>query len=111
MAYGRTERVPRDVMLVEQLKKDDEFMEMARQIAGLIKEIGSMPTPRQMKMYLDIDARKMRKVCGDVRVDPYNLLMRAAKDILLKEEGLIVGFGRMEEASKELKEAYCNTPK
>ena len=79
-------------------EEDEEFMEIARRIAGLIKEIGSLPTPRQLKIHLGIDARDMRKICGQVRIDPYELFVKEARKILLKEEGLIVGFGRMEKA-------------
>ncbi|MBR0415993.1 hypothetical protein IJI64_02395 [Candidatus Saccharibacteria bacterium] len=97
MAYERTAKVSKEVLDLARLEEKDEFMEMARQIAGLIKEIGSLPTPRQMKMRLDIDARKMRKVCGAIRTDPYNMLVKEARKILLEEEKLVVGFGRMEE--------------
>ena len=97
---------------VELLEK--ERKKVVRQIAELIKEIGTTPTPRQLKLHLDLDARKMREICyggTGTKSDPYNILISEAKEIILREEGLIVGFGRMEEASKELKEAYCNTPK
>lgn len=83
------------------LEQNEDFVEMARGIAGLIKQVGSLPTPRQMKLHLDIDARKMRAVCGDVRIDPYDLLVKEAKRILLKEEGLVIGFGRMEQAPED----------
>lgn len=94
------EEVKRREELIKQ--REREFDKMARQIAKLIKVIGSTPTPRQMKIHLDIDGKKMRAVCGNTRVDPYDLLVKEAKDILLKEEGLIVGFGRMERAPEEL---------
>lgn len=111
MAYGRKpERIPRDVAALVQLEEKEEFMEMARRISSLIKEIGSLPTPRQLKVYLDIDARKMRTVCGSVRTDPYDMLVREAKKILLKEEEMIVGFGRVQRASKEQMETQ-DTPK
>lgn len=85
-----------------ELEKEDDFMEMARKIAGLIKEVGSLPTPRQLKLHLDIDAKKMRAVCGDTKnTDTYDLLVGEARRILLKEEGLVIGFGRVEQAPAE----------
>ncbi|MBR3263815.1 hypothetical protein IKF94_01090 [Candidatus Saccharibacteria bacterium] len=100
-AEGGKKFVPRVVHALNSLEENTEFMDIARRIAGLIKNIGTTPTPRQLKIHLDIDARKMRKVCGDLRMDPYDLLVKEARCLLLKEDGLIVGFGRMERAPEE----------
>jgi hypothetical protein len=105
MVQGKRPK-PEDYMSKEdrvlaRLEENDEFMAIARKIAGLIKEIGSTPTPRQIKIHLDIDARQMRNACGDIKADTYNFFIREARCILLKEEGLIVGFGRMERAPEE----------
>ena len=100
------EEVKRKEELIKQ--REREFDKMARQIAKLIKEIGSTPTPRQMKVHLDIDGKKMRAVCGETRRDPYDILVREARDILLNEEGLMIGFGRMIPAPEELKKGTLN---
>lgn len=100
------EEAKRKEELIKQ--REREFDKMARQIAKLIKEIGSTPTPRQMKIHLDIDGKKMRAVCGETRRDPYDILVREARDILLNEEGLTIGFGRMIPAPEELKKGTLN---
>lgn len=99
--YKKENKLPREDRVLLKLEQNDEFMETARRIAGLIKEVGSLPTPRQIKIHLQIDARKMRAVCGSEKVDPYNLLVKEARRILKKEEGLTVGFGRVELAPPE----------
>lgn len=82
---------------LDKLEEKDEFMRQASLIAGLMKEIGTIPTPRQLKIHLDLNARQMRKACEGVRYDnsTYDLFMKEAKRIL-KREGLILGFGRVE---------------
>ena len=81
--------------ILGKLEEKDEFMRQAGLIAELMKDLGTMPTPRQMKVRLDLDARKMRKACGEYGHDPYDLLVKEAKRILQKE-GLTLGFGRVE---------------
>lgn len=89
-------KVPKSVQDLERLEGDEKFMEMATKIADLIKEYGTMPTPRQLKIRLGISARQMREVCGSIRNDPYDVLLKEAREILRKRDGVTVGFGRLE---------------
>lgn len=99
-------KLPKEEQALKELEDKDDFMKMATKIADLIKEYGTMPTPRQLKIRLDIDAKRMRAVCGDCKCNPYDLLIREAKEILRKRDGVMVGFGRLEPVSDE-----NNTPR
>ena len=98
---GQKDIVPRESRIVDQLEERDDFVKMATRIADLIKEYGTMPTPRQIKIHLSISARQMREACGDVRADPYELLLKEAKRILQKRDGLRIGFGRLEPVEED----------
>lgn len=84
----RKTRAEREAEILESLEAFDDFMEMARKIANLMKDIGSVPTPRQLKIHLDIDARKMRAVCKGFKIDPYEVVIKEARRVLLKNDGL-----------------------
>lgn len=95
----------REEKLLEQLEEEEEFMILAEKISGLIKEIGTTPTPRQLKERLDIGSKQMKNACINVKSvgpnDYYNLFVREARKILRKKDGLVVGFGRTRLAKKD----------
>lgn len=93
MIYKRKEiktRAERDTETVKSLEAFDDFVEMAEKIANLMKDLGSVPTPRQLKLHLDIDAKNMKAVCKGFKIDPYEALIREARQILLKKHGISI---------------------